>query len=279
VPTHIREILSYRELIVSLIRKELKVRYKQSTLGLAWSMIQPLFLLLIYSLVFSVLNPNGGIPRLGIWILCGLLLWTFVSTAVSTAVTSITSNGPLVGKVRFPRAVLPTASIGAALVHFALQVGALCLVLLVVQQDVAWGFIWIIPFAVLALMIFVLAFGILAAAANVYARDTQHLLEMVVLGWFWLTPIVYPFGFVEGFLIKHGLPGWLPMLNPVTPVVMVMQRALYGTTHTATTRLLPDSSCWVYLRNVGIVGLVSIGLLYLALRVFDRAEVNMAETL
>jgi ABC-2 type transport system permease protein len=278
VMTHLREITSYTELTRNLIRKELKVRYKQSTLGLAWSMIQPLFLLLIYSLAFSVLSPNA-IPRLGIWIMCGLLVWTLVSTSLTTAVRSITANGPLVGKVRFPRAVLPTATTGAALVHFCLQLGAFAVVLFVFQQDVDWEFMWMVPLAIVILLVFLLAVGLLVSAANVYARDMEHLLEMLVLGWFWVTPIVYPYGFLESYLAKHDLPTWLPMLNPITPVVTVVQRALYGTSDIAGSHLLPDESLFWYLRNLGVLALFSFILLYIALRLFDRAEVNMAESL
>lgn len=275
---HLADITSFRELIGSLVRKELKVRYKQSTLGLAWSMVQPLFLLLIYSLAFSVLSPNG-LPRLGIWIMSGLLVWTLVSTALVTSVTSITTNGPLVSKVRFPRAVLPTASTGAALVHFVLQSLAFAVVLVVVRQHVDWSFVWLLPLAIVALLFFLLAVGMMVSAANVYARDTQHLLDMLILGWFWLTPIVYPYGFLQGYLERHHLPIWLPMLNPVTPVITVFQRALYGTTHNGSTRLLPDESVWWYLRNIGILALVAMTLFTFALRLFDRAEVNMAEAL
>lgn len=278
VLTHLREIASYSELTRNLIRKELKVRYKQSTLGLAWSMIQPLFLLLIYSLAFSVLSPNG-IPRLGIWIMSGLLVWTLVSTSLTTAVRSITANGPLVGKVRFPRAVLPTATTGAALVHFCLQLAAFAVVLLVVRQDVDWSYMWMVPLAIVVLLVFLLAVGMLVSAANVYARDMEHLLEMLVLGWFWVTPIVYPYGFLESYLAKHDLPTWLPMLNPVTPVVTVVQRALYGTTDIGGSHLLPDESMLWYLRNLGLLALFSVVLFYVALRLFDRAEVNMAESL
>lgn len=276
---HIRAILGYHELIGSLIRKELKVRYKQSSLGLVWSMIQPLFLLLIYSVVFAVLNRGGGMPRLGVWILSGLLAWQFVATTVSTATVSITSNGALVGKVSFPRAVLPTASAGAALVHFGLQLSVFTAILAVIRHHIAWDFLWLAPIAILVLLLFVLALSLFMAAANVYARDTQHLLEMVTMGWFWLTPVVYPFGLVERFLIQENVPTWIVLLNPVTPVVMVLQRALYGVSVVNGDRLLPAHGQWWYLRNVGIVGLVSLLLLVLALRVFDRAEVNMAEAL
>ena len=277
VREHVREVLSYTELIRGLVRKELKVRYKQSTLGLVWSMIQPMFLLLIYSVVFSVLK--GGMPRLGVWIMSGLLVWTMVGTSVTTAVVSITGNGPLVGKVRFPRAVLPTSSLGAALIHFCLQFSAFCVVLVIVQQHVDWAYVWLIPVGVASLLIFLLAVGLLVAALNVYARDAQHLLDMLTLGWFWLTPIVFDYARLSRFFQHHGLPAWMPMVNPVTPVVIIMQRALYGTAYANGNRVLPNDSVWWYLRNVGVVAAVSVVLLYFAFRLFDRAEVNMAESL
>lgn len=278
VRTQLREIVSFRELIGGLIRKELKVRYKQSTLGLAWSMVQPLFLLAIYSLAFSVLSPNS-IPRLGVWIMSGLLVWTLVSTTLVTAVTSITSNGPLVGKVRFPRAVLPTATTGAAVVHFLLQLATFAVVLLVIRHPVDWAYMWLVPLAVAALLLFLVAVAVLVSAANVYARDTQHLLEMGILGWFWLTPIIYPYGFLQTWLDRHELSRWLAMLNPVTPAITVVQRALYGAAKVGDTLLLPEQSVWWYLRNVAALAVLGLALLYVALRVFDRAEANMAEAL
>lgn len=277
VVEHIRELFGYGELTSTLIRKELKVRYKNSALGLTWSMIQPLFLLVIYSIAFSVLG--GGLARLGIWIMSGLLVWGLVGTSVSTATQSITGNGQLVSKVRFPRAVLPIASIGAALVHFAIQTGVFLVVLLVVRQGVEWSFIWLIPLALVAMVLFLFAVCLMLSALNVYARDTQHLLDLLLLGWFWLTPIVYTYGLVEQKLIEHDLPTWLPMINPLTPVVMTFQRILYGTPTVDGQRLLPDTSALWYARNLGIVAVISIALCVLALRLFDRAEANMAEAI
>ena len=124
---HLREIVGYRELLVMLVRKELAVRYKNSVLGFTWSMLQPLFLLVVYTAVFAILG--AGFARFAIWVLCGLLVWTLISSSMITATVSITSNASLVGKVKFPRAVLPLASVGGALVHFFLQIVAFAVVL------------------------------------------------------------------------------------------------------------------------------------------------------
>jgi ABC-2 type transport system permease protein len=277
VVEHLRELSTYRELFVSLVRKELKVRYKQSTLGLLWSMIQPVFLLVIYSVVFSVLG--AGFADFGIWLLCGLLVWGFVSTSITSATNSIVTNGQLVGKVRFPRAVLPGAAVGASAVHFMLQLGTFAIVLAVARHRVDWRFVPLLPIATLALLVVLTALGLLLAAANVYARDTEHLLEFAVQGWFWLTPIVYTFGRFEGGVVSRSLPAWIPLLNPFTPVVITFQRALYGRATADGEALIPDLGTAWYLRN--LLALIAAGLLsvYVALRVFDRAEADMAEML
>ena len=145
VPAHLREISRFRELIVMLTRKELTVRYQHSVLGFTWSMIQPLFLLVVYTVVFAILG--AGFARFAIWVLCGLLVWTLVSTALLTATQSITSNASLVGKVKFPRAVLPLSSVGAALVHFCLQSIAFAVVLVVTRHPVDWSYMWLLPIA------------------------------------------------------------------------------------------------------------------------------------
>src|SRR5690606_9703719 len=105
---HVGELFRYRELLVMVVRIELTVCYQNSDLGFTWSMLQPLFLLSVYTVVFGILG--AGFERFAIWILCGLLVWTLISSSLTTSTVSIPSNAALVGKVRFPRAVLPLAS-------------------------------------------------------------------------------------------------------------------------------------------------------------------------
>jgi ABC-2 type transport system permease protein len=121
------------------------------------------------------------------------------------------------------------------------------------------------------------------ACANVYARDTQHLLELALLAWFWMTPIVYPWGLVAGSLREEGLSTGLALLNPMTSVVLAFQRAFYGITESFGPGrpgiILPDEGSLWFLRNLAIVGAVSLVLLVLAVRLFDRLEANFAEEL
>lgn len=275
--THLREIWAYRELLGSLVRKELKVRYKGSALGFLWSMVQPLFMLAVYAFAFTVLGV--GFARFAIWLMCGLLVWNLVSTALQTSTKAITTNGHLVGKVRFPRAILPFAAVGAALVHFFFQLLAFAVVLVVIRHDVDMDYLWVLPVAALAAVVLCSALALLLAALNVYARDTEHLLDLAILAWFWLTPILYQYARVADWLDGRGLPAGLALMNPFTSMVIVFQRAIYGVSFTGETLLLPDESAWWYLRNVSIVTGVSVVLLLLALRLFDRAEANFAEAL
>jgi ABC-2 type transport system permease protein len=277
VPQHVRELIQFRELLWSLTRKELTVRYKHSALGFLWSMVQPLFLLVVYTAVFAILG--AGFPRFAIWVLCGLLVWSFAATGMLTGTTSITANGPLVGKVKFPRAVLPLASVGSALMHFMLQSIAFAIVLVVTRHAVDWAYMWLVPIALVVAVLVVSGLVLLLAPLNVFARDTMHLLELLVLGWFWMTPILYQYERAVPFLERHGLPGEILLLNPFTSVVITFQRAIYGRSEVEGIVLLPDEGPLWYLAALLATGAVATIILAVSLKVFDHADANLAEAL
>lgn len=277
VTAQLHEIAGYRELVAILTRKDLTVRYQHSVLGFTWSMVQPLFLLVVYTVVFGILG--AGFARFAIWVLCGLLVWTLISTSLTSATQSITANASLVGKVRFPRAVLPLASVGAALVHFVLQSVAFAAVLLVVWHPIAWSYVWLLPLALLCALVVCSALALLLAPLNVYARDTMHLLDLLVLGWFWVTPILYQYERAAGFFDRHGLGEWVLLANPATPIVITFQRAIYGRADVGGLPLLPDRGPLWYLGVLSVTTAAWAVLAVGALRVFDRADVNLAETL
>ena len=282
VRQHLVDIWRYRELWLQLVRKELHVRYQKSVLGFAWSMANPLFLLVVYSIVFGILGQS--FTWFGIWLLAGILIWNFFATSLSTGTQAITANGYLVGKVNFPREVLPLASVGAAFVHLMLSSLLMVAVLLVTRFSVDWSFIWMIIPAVITLVVLASAFAILLSATNVYARDTTHLLELLLLAWFWLTPIIYPFELVTEKLENGGHWAYWHLLNPMAPILMAVQRGVYAKASVtmgdgSTKRLLPDLSQWWYLRNIGIVFVVACVFLVFAIKVFDKAESNFAEVM
>ncbi|MEI8237860.1 MAG: ABC transporter permease [Actinomycetota bacterium] len=274
---HLSEIWQYRELLVGLIRKELKVRYKNSVLGFAWSMIQPAFLLAVYSLVFSILG--AGFKSFAIWLLCGLIVWTLISTALATATQSVTANQHLVSKVPFPRAVLPLATLGSALVHFVLQFFTFGMILLITWHAVDVRYLWLLPIAVLVTTVLLAGMALLLAAVNVYARDTQHLLDLALIALFWCQPILYQYARASVWFQSRGWPSGMMLLNPFTSIIITFQRAIYGMSSVDGKALLPEGSPWWYLRNLIVVGAFGVALLVLALRLFDRAEGNFAEAL
>lgn len=227
----IAEIWRYRELLVALTRTQLKVKYKNSTLGFLWSMLNPALYLVVFYVVFQLIL-GSGIPNFPIFLLSGLLVWNLFQTGLSSATGSVVANSGLVRKVSFPREILPLAAVGAALLHFFLQAIVLLAALVVFRYDVAFAYLPLLPVALLALLVFLAAVSVFLAALNVHLRDTMHFVELALLAWFWITPIVYAWGIVHE---KLGEWTWLYMLNPVTDVVLTFQRAIYAQTTVTST--------------------------------------------
>lgn len=278
------DLWRYRQLLVLLVRTQLKVRYKNSVLGFAWSMLNPALYLVVFYVVFSLILENG-IPSFPIFLLSGLLVWNLFSASLGGGTASITSSAAIVKKVYFPRVVLPLASVGAGLVHFFLQAIVLVLALIVFQYSVGWEYLWLLPLALLVLLALSSALAVFLSAINVQLRDTQHFVELALLAWFWISPIVYPFRLVfdrDSFLVK------IYELNPVVWIVISFQRAIYNnaapevvTNGTrSVTKILPtDVSAWWYGWHLLIVGLVATISFFAAVAFFGRVEGNFSEDL
>jgi ABC-2 type transport system permease protein len=209
------------------VRKEVKVKYKSSVLGLAWSMLNPILYLAVFSLVFTIVLQNR-LPHFPVYLLSGLLAWNFFSSALGLGARSVVDNGNLVTKVYFPREILPLASLGAAAVDFLTQGLVLLLFMLISRYGVFGTNLLLLPLAMVALVLFSAAAGMFVAALNVRYRDTQHLLGVVLLTWFWVTPVVYPSALVWQTLGRHEAFKLLYLANPLADIVMGFQRALYG---------------------------------------------------
>ena len=213
VRQHITGVWRYRELLLNLVRKELKVKYKNSALGFAWSMLNPAMYLVVFYVVFQIVL-GSGIPQFAIFLLCGLLAWNLFSISLASATGSIMGNASLVNKVYFPREILPLSTVGANLVHFFLQGLVLLVALVVARHGVDPEYVWLAVPALLVLVLLASALAIFLSCVNVYARDTQHLLELVLLAWFWMTPIVYQWGLPATKLEEAGWSSGLPAAQP-----------------------------------------------------------------
>ena len=276
---HLSSLWEYRELLSNLVRKELKVRYKNSALGFAWSLLNPIMQMIIYTVIFQVLL-GVGIPYFPIWLLSGALAWNLFSGSLLGATQSITGNASLVNKVWFPREILPLATVGANLVHYVLQSLVLVVTIAISPINFDWRWVWLVIPAVIVLLLLTAAGAVFFSCVNVYARDTQHLLELLLMAWFWLTPILYAWYMPAEKLHDHGFPSWLVLLNPLASVTLALQRGLYGRVvgHDGVQMLPFEGQLW-YLRNLGLVAAVATVLLVLALKLFSRLEGNFAEQL
>lgn len=276
-----RRLIAYRDLLKNLIRRDLRVRYQESALGFAWSMLNPILYLVVFYVVFNVFLP-GGIPYFPVFLLSGLLPWTLFASSLSGATVSVVGGGALIKKVYFPREVLPLASIGSALVHFALQTLVFVAFLLLFRYPFAGEFLLLVPLALLVEVVLLYGFGLLLASLNVYLRDVQHFLELALLAWFWMTPIVYPVALVADKLAPRGLFG-LYLLNPVAPIVLSFQRAFYNRVTplqdgSAVPVLLDQPLSW-YLQHLALVAVFALVLAVIGQIVFARGEGSFAEEL
>ena len=270
------------ELLTELVRKDLKVKYKNSALGFVWSLANPLLYLAVFSLVFSVLLPNG-VPSFAVLFMAGFLVWNFFSLATLTATGSVVGNANLVRKVRFPRVVLPLSSVGFSGVHFLLQLLVLFVVLVPFYPAAFGPQLWLLVPALAVAVTVTLAMSLLASALNVRYRDVEHLLEIALLAGFWLTPIVYPVTVIRDQVAGHGWLFDLYMASPMTAVVVAMQRAIY--VHPVVTvdgkprQILPADGYGFYLTWLGVAGAVALVLLAVGLWTFRRLQADFAEEL
>lgn len=239
--SRIRELASYREILLNLVRKELKVKYTASVLGAVWSLLNPVVFLAVFS--FVVIVTGNALPHYPVYLLSGLLAWNLFSNSLLQGARSVVDNANLVKKVYFPREILPLASIGVTLVDFMLQSAVLLAFILVSGYGFHLETIWLYPLAVLALLAFTTAMTFWVAGLNVRYRDVQHLLNLGLLVWFWLTPIVYQGALVQTYLTGKSDVLWNAfLLNPLTTIVFGFQRALYAFVAPDGVPVLPDVS-------------------------------------
>ena len=283
VAGRVRELWSFREVLLNLVRKELKVKYTGSVLGAIWSLLNPVVFLAVFSFVAVVLG--GAADDYPVFLLAGLLPWNLFSASLSQGAVSVIMNANLVKKVYFPREILPLATIGVALVDFVLQ-SAVFLAFIAVRAALFPGFalvldtLWLYPIAFVALLLFTVAVTLWISSMNVRYRDLTHLIGLALLVWFWLTPIVYAIGTVHSTLAEHPRYGWfwqVYLLNPMAWIVSGFQTALYHA-RDANEKLIPLSSGDLAL-GLSVVAAASGLLLYGTWRVFFGLSGDFAEEL
>jgi len=222
VGLNLGEMWAYRELLYFLTWRDIKVRYKQTALGAAWALLQPIATMLVFSIFFGRLAklPSDGVPY-PLFALSGLLPWQLFSYALTQSSNSIVANKNLVSKVYFPRLIVPLAAVLSGLVDFAIAFAVL-LVMMFYYGVRPGPAIFAIPLAILLAVVTALAIGLWLSALNVRYRDVQYTIPFLTQFWMFVTPIAYPASLVPpAFLVIYGL-------NPMAGVVECFRWALFG---------------------------------------------------
>jgi len=207
------ELWSYRELVWVMIVRDLKVRYKQTVMGVAWAVIQPLTMIAIFTLIFGKLAkiPSDGYPY-PVFVFSGLLAWNFFSASITTSGVSLISASNVVTKVYFPRIIIPISSIGVSLVDFLISVVLLLIMMLFYSQAITLN-ILLLPFCLAGLMVLSIGFGSWLASVTVMYRDFRYVITYMLQIWMYLTPVLYPISFVpekwRWLLYLNPMYGWI----------------------------------------------------------------------
>jgi ABC-type polysaccharide/polyol phosphate export permease len=271
--TRLAEYAGARELTLNLTLRELRGKYKRSVLGWTWSLLNPLSTVLIYSLVFSfflkIQPPTGhpsGLHNFALFLLCGLLAWNFLSSAMNESMGSLVGNGNLIKKVYFPREVLVVATVGALLVSFLIELGVL-VVILVVFGNMVLPWIPVLLLLVVIQTVFVLGIALVLSVLNVYFRDMKHLVGILLQALFYTAPIIYPIRLVPDRAVVLGwdIPLlYLYRLNPLVRLLSTYRDVLYNVR-------FPQLADLAY---ITVWAAVSLGV---GLWVFTRLEGRLAE--
>lgn len=254
----IKEIFEYKELIKNLVVRDLKVRYKRSILGVFWALLEPLLLMMLFTVVFSLLL-RIQVEKYPVFVLCGIVPWTLFSTSLSYSTGSIAENASLIKKIYFPREIIPLTVIISRLINFFLSLSLLFMFLIIFKIKFSF-FLAYLPLIMAIQLIFILGLSLFLSSLNTFYHDVGFILQFILAGWFYITPIFYPITMVpERYLFLY-------LLNPMATIVYSYQRVLfYG--------MPPDFS------QLLIAFIMSIFCILGGAYVFRRLQVRFAEVL
>jgi ABC-type polysaccharide/polyol phosphate export permease len=232
IVSHLLDLWGYRELLHNLVVRDLKVRDRNSILGILWSLFNPLLMMIVFTLVFTVMTPYSDVKFYPVFVLSGILPWNFFSASLTGAIRSIVDNSTLVNKVFFPREILPVSIVLANLVNFLLALVVLLVMLLLFGIPVTW-WILLLPVVIVVQLIFTTGVALILATANVFYRDTQVIMDVVMMAWFFVTPVFYSgeilprnYQIVEGVYID--VFRWVNIFNPMASIIAMYRGILYG---------------------------------------------------
>ena len=230
----LREIFNYRYLILQLIRRDILTRYKRSFLGVAWTMLNPLGMMLVWTIAFSQFFKAGDLPSYPAYVLSGLLAWTFFSQTTTASMVNLVWGGGLLNRIYMPRTSFAIAAIGTGLVNITLSMVPLIGVMLITGLKLHWSILFT-PISVLILAGFALGVGLLISTLAVYFPDIAEMYQIVLMAWMFLTPVMYPVT-----ILPEAYRYYLTTLNPMYHMVTLFRIPIYfGRLPTMTELLVP----------------------------------------
>lgn len=218
--SRLEELYAYREMIFSLVRRDLKGRYKGSVLGFFWTFLNPLLQLAVYTMVFSLIM-RAGIEDYYLFLFVALIPWIFFSTSLTGGASCIMAQQDMVKKIYFPREVLPIAYVTSQFVNMLLSFFVIFAVLICTKSTLHLGAVLCLPIIMLVEYILALGFTMIMSAVTVYIRDLEYLLGIFTMAWQFLTPVMYPIDQVPEQI------RWMFSLNPMTYVITAYRDILY----------------------------------------------------
>lgn len=255
---HISQLYNFRDLLLMWTWREIKVRYKQSVIGGLWAILQPLSLMLVFTVVFSYLVriPTGNLPY-PIFAFAGLLPWLLLANSVAFAVPSLVNNLDLVTKIYFPREILPAGSVLAAVLDFALGLAVFFVLLPFYRIPLSWNILWL-PLLLGLEIVLIFGLVLMMAALNVFYRDIRFVIPLLTQIWFYASPVIYPTPQLPPALY------FLYHLNPMAGLVESFRRIL----------LEGQGPAWP---TLALSAAISIGLFFVGYGYFKRAEMTFAD--
>lgn len=237
----LRDLLRYRDLLAQLVARNIKVRYKRSVLGVLWTMINPLMMTIILTLVFSELF-RFTVPYYAIYVLSGMLLWSFFSQVTTSAMSELVWGGTLLNRIYMPRSVFAATALGTGLINLLLALLPLLLVMWFMGVPFRWPLLSL-PFAVVLTALFAFGMSLLLSTLAVYFADVFEMYQLLLVGWQFLTPIIYPIEIVSA---PHR---WLFKLNPLYYFVQIFRLPIHQ-------GILPDAATYATAALLALVTLV-----------------------
>jgi ABC-type polysaccharide/polyol phosphate export permease len=212
------QILSYRDLLKNLVSRDFKTRYKRSYLGILWSLLNPLLIIMVYTLAFDYIMKIR-VKNFPMFFMCGYLPWSYLAASLSASLTSLSDSGYLIKAVYFPREILPLSTILSCLIHFLITFIFVFPFLILFGYFPKWV-VFSLPLIIILQSLFIFGLSLFLSSIHVFFRDLRYILDVILMAWFWLTPIAYSASLIpERFLFFYKL-------NPMTLFVTAYREVL-----------------------------------------------------